>query len=154
LLAPAVVGLVTALCGIGDGDEGIEPLRDKEHEQAVLRVFVCLGMFAYGLALTIVRPGDAAVAASRIVASLGLAAAWVMLLWTIADPVPSIARRAVAAIADAVLLSAFLAAGGEATAPWFPLYLLATCYVGYRFGLLALTTQASLSLAGFAAVVG
>ena len=43
--------------------------------------------------------------------------------------------------------------GGENAAGWYPLYLAATCYIGFRFGVGALLSSALLNLLGFAAVV-
>src|SRR5437763_727528 len=56
-------------------------------------------------------------------------------------------------LAASGLFSAFLHFGGGAVAGWYPLYLLAICYAGFRFGVGALLWTAAGSVLGFAAVV-
>jgi hypothetical protein len=119
ILAPALVGLVIALLGLEAVHESFRRRGDQEHEQAVLRVFVCAAMLAYGFALAVLAPADAG--ACRIVAALGLVGAWVLLLLAMLDPTASAVRRTLGALVDAAVISAFLALGGEAAAPWFPL---------------------------------
>ena len=85
ILAPAVVGLVSAMFGLEGVRESFRRRGDKEHEQAVLRVFVAALAVAYGFAAA--ARGDAA-GACQIVAALALAGAWVFLLLTILDPLP------------------------------------------------------------------
>ena len=92
-------------------------------------------------------------ASIQIVAALGLAGAWVFLLLTILDPVPSPLRYYLGSIFDAALLSAFLHVGAMLSAPWFPLYLLAAFYAGFRFGPAELTAASIANLIGFAIVV-
>src|SRR5580704_2047398 len=136
ILAPAFVGLVAALFGLDGVRESFRVRGDKEHEQAVLRVFVAALAILYGFVAG--AYGEAA-ASCQIVAAIGLAGAWVFLLLTILDPVASPLRYYFGTIFDAALLSAFLHFGAMATAPWFPVYLLATFYAGFRFGPAALT---------------
>ena len=150
ILAPALVGLVAALFGLEGVRESFRVRGDKEHEQAVLRVFVAALAVLYGLVAGVY--GQAAVSC-QIVAALGLAGAWVFLLLTILDPVASPLRYYTGTIFDAALLSAFLHSGAAATAPWFPVYLLATFYAGFRFGPAALTGTAIANVLGFAAAV-
>jgi signal transduction histidine kinase/HPt (histidine-containing phosphotransfer) domain-containing protein len=153
ILAPALVCLVAALVGLDGVRESFRVRGDKEHEQAVLRVFVAALAVVYGFV------GEAAVTsgefapACQIVAALGLAGAWGFLLLTILDPVPSPSRYYLGAVFDAALLSAFLHWGAMLTAPWFPVYLLATFYAGFRFGPAALAVVSIANLVGFAAVV-
>jgi signal transduction histidine kinase/HPt (histidine-containing phosphotransfer) domain-containing protein len=96
--------------------------------------------------------GDAA-GASLIVAALGLAGAWGLLLLTMLDPVPSGVRYYLGTVFDAALLSTLLHFGAALTAPFLPLYLLTAFYAGFRFGPVALAAAALADLAGFAVVV-
>ena len=150
ILAPALVGLVTAMFGLQGVQESFRARGDKEHEQAVSRVFVAALAVVYGFVLQ--GYGDGA-ATCQVVAALGLAGAWVFLLLTILDPVSSPLRYYVGAVFDAALLAALLHFGAALTAPWFPLYLLVTFYAGFRFGPVALTVASVANLIGFAAVV-
>ena len=150
ILAPALVGLVAAMFGLESVRESFRARGDKEHEQAVLRVFVAALAVAYGFAVQ--SYGDGGGASCQTVAALGLAGAWVFLLLTVLDPIPSPSRYYLGAIFDAGFLAAFLHFGGMLTAPWFPLYLLTTFYAGFRFGPLALAVAAIANLVGFAAV--
>ena len=153
ILAPALVGLVAALFGLDSVRDSFRVRGDKEHEQAVLRVFVGALAVGYGFAMAVAAPGEETTAGCAIVASLGLAGAWLLLLLAILDPMPSPLRQYLAAIFDAALLSAFLHFGGKLTAAWYPLYLLTTFYAGFRFGPVALAVTATVNLAGFVGVV-
>jgi signal transduction histidine kinase len=153
ILAPALVGLVAALFGLDGVRDSFRIRGDKEHEQAVLRVFVAALAVGYGFLLE-ASAGYAELAApSEIVAALGLSGAWVFLALAILDPSPSPLRYYLGIIYDAALLSAFLHFGGILGAPWFPLYLLASFYAGFRFGPAALAVSAVGGFAGFVAVV-
>lgn len=148
ILAPALVGLVAALFGLDGVRDSFRVRGDKEHEQAVLRVFVAALAVVYGFAVG--GQGDAA--SCQIVAALGLAGAWVFLLLTILDPVPSPLRYYAGTVFDAALLAAFLHFGAMLIAPWFPLFLLTTFYAGFRFGPAALGVASVANLVGFAVV--
>lgn len=150
ILAPALVGLVAAMFGLEGVQQSFRARGDKEHEQAVSRVFVAALAVVYGFAVQ--GYGDGA-ASCQIVAALGLAGAWIFLLLTILDPITSPLRYYVGTVFDAVLLAALLHFGAALTAPWFPLYLLATFYAGFRFGPAALAVTSVANLIGFAAVV-
>jgi two-component system, sensor histidine kinase RpfC len=150
ILAPALVGLVAALFGLEGVRESFRVRGDKEHEQAVLRIFVAALSVIYGFAM---ETYGTAAAPCEIVAAVGLAVAWIFLLLTILDPIPSPLRYYVGTIADAVLLSAFLHFGAALTAPWFPVYLLVSFYAGFRFGPAALAVSSVANLAGFVVVV-
>ncbi len=150
ILAPALVGLVAALFGLEGVRASFRVRGDKEHEQAVLRVFVAALAVVYGFAVA--AYGDTA-ASCQVVAALGLAGAWVFLLLTMLDPIPSPLRYYAGTIFDAALLAAFLHFGAALTAPWFPLFLLATFYAGFRFGPAALGAAAIANLIGFTAAV-
>lgn len=150
ILAPALVGLVTAMFGLEGVQQSFRARGDKEHEQAVSRVFVAALAVVYGFVVQ--GYGDGA-ASCQVVAALGLAGAWAFLLLTILDPITSPLRYYVGALFDAALLAALLHFGAALTAPWFPLYLLVTFYAGFRFGPVALAVTSAANLIGFAAVV-
>jgi signal transduction histidine kinase/HPt (histidine-containing phosphotransfer) domain-containing protein len=150
ILAPALVGLVTAVFGLEGVRENFRARGDKEHEQAVLRVFVAAVAVVYGFAIA--GHGEAA-QSCRIVAALGLAGAWVFLLLALLDPISSPLRHYAGTIYDAVLLAVFLHVGAALTAPWFPLFLLGSFYAGFRFGPRALGAASVANLIGFAAVI-
>ena len=150
LLAPALVGFATALLGLDRVRAGCRLRGDHEHEQAVLRVFAGALAFAYAGVIAASAPGDVSTK-TLIVAASGLGLAWVFLLLAIVDPVPAPARQFLALIVDAALISAFLHYGGQLTAPWALLYLLATFHAGFRGGVLLLAVSATANLAGFAA---
>ncbi|HEX5317671.1 MAG TPA: response regulator [Stellaceae bacterium] len=88
----------------------------------VERVLLAAAMLAYAIGLGAVVPYGEAVARCVVVAALGLACAWLFLLHAIVDPAPSPIRRAVAVLADAGLVSAFLHAGDFLTAAWVGAY--------------------------------
>jgi len=151
LLAPAAVGLATGLSGLARVARSVAKA-EHEAEQAVLRILIVALLFgcaAGGAALGIM---DRASLSLPIAASC-LTAAWLLLLSIVLWPARSIARRCCATLMDAALISGFLYAGGENAAGWYPLYLLATCYAGCRFGVAALSWSAALCLLGFAGVV-
>jgi two-component system sensor histidine kinase RpfC len=150
ILAPALVGLVAALFGLEGVRDSFRLRGDKEHEQAVARVFVAAAAIAYAFLIGATTNVGSAAGACQIVAALGLTGAWAFLLLTILDPVPSPLRYYLGIVYDAALLSAYLHFGATATAPWFPLYLLATFYAGFRFGPAALLGAAVANLFGFA----
>ncbi|HTZ35367.1 MAG TPA: HAMP domain-containing sensor histidine kinase [Stellaceae bacterium] len=153
ILAPALAGLVTALLGLEGVRENFRLRGDKEHEQAVLRVFVAAAALGYGFVVGAMPHFAELAAPCQIVAALGLAGSWLFLLLTILDPVPSPLRYYLGSIFDAGVLSAFLHFGAMPTAPWLPVYLLAAFYAGFRFGPAALAAASVANLIGFAAVV-
>jgi signal transduction histidine kinase/HPt (histidine-containing phosphotransfer) domain-containing protein len=152
ILAPALAGLATASFGLDRLRESCHIRGDREHAEAAFRI--CVGALAvfYGLAMTIAAP-SAETTASLIVASLGLAGAWVLLLLAILDSMPSPPRHYLALIFDAASVSAFLHFGGELTAPWVLTYLLTTFHAGFRGGVVSLAVSTVLNLAGFVVVV-
>ncbi len=150
ILTPALVGLVAALLGLEGVRDSFRARGDKEHEQAVLRVFMMAAAVAYGFGAEAFG-GDAA--SCQVVAALGLAGGWLFLLLTILDPVASPLRYYTGIVFDAILLAAFLHFGGMLTAPWFPLFLLTAFYAGFRFGPAALAVAGAAGVIGFAVVV-
>jgi signal transduction histidine kinase len=152
VLAPAGVGLATALSGLRRVAAVLAVRGDSEGEQAVVRVLVDASIFFYALGLALVAPNAGALP-YLAVAAFALIVAWTLLLQIIVWPAGPPARRFAAMALDIVLLSAFLYSGGSAVAGWYPLYLLAILYAGFRFGRGALAATATLSILGFGAVV-
>jgi signal transduction histidine kinase/HPt (histidine-containing phosphotransfer) domain-containing protein len=152
ILAPALVALVTSLLGLEQLRDNCRDRGDGAQAQAGLRVVIAALAVAYSVAMTLVLPGDLADAA-LIAASVGLAGGWGLLLFVLVDASASPLRQYAAMLFDAVLISAYLHFGGELTAPWVLVYLLATFQTGLRRGVVALAVSASANLAGFAAVV-
>ena len=152
LLAPAAVGLATALSGLARVARSVARA-EHEAEQAVLRILVIALLFGYAAAIVGALGVTGRTSLSLPIAASGLTVAWLLLLHIMLWPARSIARRCCAIAMDAALISVFLYAGGENAAGWYPLYLLATCYAGFRFGAAALSWSAAMSLLGFAGVV-
>jgi two-component system, sensor histidine kinase RpfC len=152
-LAPALVGVATALLGLEQVLERFHGRSDKEHEQAILRIFWGTALLGYVFAASATSPASTSTGPCLVTVSLALAAGWLLLLQLILNPAPAPLRRGAAALGDVVVLSAFLHFGGAIAAPWFGTYLLVTFYSGFRFGLRALWITVLLSLAGFAATV-
>jgi signal transduction histidine kinase/HPt (histidine-containing phosphotransfer) domain-containing protein len=152
VLAPAGVGLATALSGLRRVAAVLAVRGDSEGEQAVLRVLVDALVFFYALGLAVVAP-SAGSPRYLAVAAIALIVAWTLLLQVIVWPTAPPVRRFSAMTLDIVLLSAFLYSGGGAVAGWYPLYHLAILYAGFRLGLGALAVTATLSILGFGAVV-
>jgi two-component system sensor histidine kinase RpfC len=150
IMTPALVGLVVAMFGLEGVRESFQLRGDKEHEQAVLRVFVAALAVVYGFGAA-AYGGDAA--SCQIVAALSLVGAWVFLLLTIIDPISSRLRHYAGTGFDAALLAGFMHYGAGLTAPWFPMFLLATFYAGFRFGSTALIVASIANVLGFAVVV-
>ena len=153
VLAPAGVGLAAALYGLRRIAAALPAPGNREAEHAMLRVFAGMLLFGYSLVSTAAMPGAGVPPAGAIVAALGLVAAWAILLQIILWPLAPPLRRAAAMAFDIVLLSALLHFGGGAVAGWFPLYLAAIFYAGFRFGVGALMGVAVAAVLGFAAVV-
>src|SRR5258708_9572666 len=152
ILTPTLVALVVAVLGLGRLRDICLDRGDGEHAQTALRVIIAALAIGYSIAMAVFRPEDST-AGALIVAALGLAGGWLLLLSTLADPSGSLPRQYLAMLFDAGLISAFLHFGGGLTAPWVLIYLLATFQTGLRRGIVALTASAAVNLAGFAVVV-
>ena len=153
VLAPSTVGLTAALTGLRSVVAALAAEGGADAELAVLRVFLDTLAFLYALGLAALTATAEQAPAYVPVAALALVAAWAVLLWVILRPAAPRWRRFAAMGLDAALFSAFLHFGGSAVAGWYPLYLLAIFYAGWRFGRGALVMTALGSIAGFAAVV-
>ncbi len=158
VLAPAGVGLATALSGLRRVAASLAAPGAAEAEQAVLRVLVGTIIFGYSLGLAAVttnsdQMGPHLPALYLLVAAFGLVSAWALLLHVILFPAARPVRRSGAMALDLALFSAFLHFGGDAVAGWYLLYPLAICYAGFRFGRRTLLGTAIGSILGFASVV-
>lgn len=162
VLAPAGVGLATALSGLRRVAAGLAAQGSGEAEQAVLRVFVATLVFGYslGLAAATVSSGQSGADLPGVppatylpVAAFGLVAAWAVLLHVILWPAAAPVRRYGATALDLAVISALLHFGGGEVAGWYPLYLLVIFDAGLRFGLGALLGTAIGSILGFAGVI-
>lgn len=149
VLAPAGVGVVTALVGLRRV-ASLAAQAGWEAEHAVLRVLVVAVLFGYALALT---PFAGSAADCVPLVAPWLVAAWAMLLCVLLWPSATPARRYGAMMLDIALLSGFLHLGGSDVAGWYPLFLVASFYTGLRFGVGALVATAIVGVLGFAAVV-
>jgi signal transduction histidine kinase len=152
LFASAAVGLAAALSGLAQVGQSLARA-GHEPEQAVSRIFVLALLFGYAAAIAVPNDTERSASFELPLTAAALAAAWLLLLHILLQPAPSAVRRACGMVLDAAVVSALLHCGGETTAGWYPLYLLATCYAGFRFGVGALLWTAMLNLLGFAAVV-
>src|SRR6266851_9405178 len=114
VVAPAGVGLATALLGLRRVAGALSARGDSEAEQAVLRVLVDALIFFYALGLTALTPNAGSAAPYLAVAAFGLVAAWAVLLSVILWPAAAPFRRFGAMILDIVLLPAFLHFGDSA----------------------------------------
>jgi signal transduction histidine kinase/HPt (histidine-containing phosphotransfer) domain-containing protein len=152
IVAPALVALATTLLGLERLRDNCRNRDDGEYVQAGLRVVIAAIAVGYGVGMAVLMPGSAHPAAS-IVASLGLAGSWILLLCTLVKPGTSLVRQYLAMLFDGALISTFLHFGGELAAPWVLTYLLATFQTGLRRGIVALTASTAANLAGFGIVV-
>jgi HPt (histidine-containing phosphotransfer) domain-containing protein len=151
LLTPAAVGLAAALTGLGRISRSLGGVRDAL-EQAVLRILVAALLFGHAVAMATVFGPTPATSRLLLIGVAGLVIGWLVLLPTLVWPVGSVWVRRCAMISDVALISAFLHFGEHDSAGWYPLYLLLTGYVGFRFGIGALVVSAALGVLGFGAV--
>ena len=152
ILAAALVALATALLGLERLRDNCDNRGDDEHARAGLRVIIAALALAYAMAMAIALP-DEALSAASIMAALGLAGGWVLLLLALTDLAASAPRQYLGMVFDAALISAFLHFGGAVTVPWMPLYLLATFQIGLSRGIVALAASTAVNLAGFGVVI-
>lgn len=127
---------------------------DSEHEQAAVRVVIVALLFLYVVVHAHEEaPGDEHALMLVAIGSGYLAISLVILAAIIARPAPSPARRIVAMITDFSALSGFMHAGGEATAPFYAVYLWITLGNGFRYGLPYLAASVAAAAVGFSAVI-
>lgn len=127
---------------------------DSEHEQAIIRIVVICGMYAYML-LAPFPPAEREVVvfwssllfAAGMFASLGILG---HILW---QPGISPVRRVIGIVVDAAGINGAMLIGGILTTPFYPLLLWIIFGHGFRYGNRYLFTAATLSLAMFGFVV-
>ena len=152
-LAGPVLGAITlALRGYERTAIDMIERPDSEPQQAIVRLFIAGAALAYLAVLVSLGKGSAVILPLLAVDLAGVLSGWLLFVHLLADPKPSLIRRAAAIVNDVVLVSAFLHIGGEYTAPWFSIYLLVVLGFGFRFGVKPLLWCAVLSVIGFAAV--
>jgi len=150
LLGPSLAVILVCWRGLGAivHEFGTDP---AEPQQAILRIFATAAALAYVSALALLG-----IAPSRIqpLVAIDVAAglvAWLLLLHVALMP-GARRRRALALVADGLLLSLLLHWGGATMVPLAALYLALAFDYGLRFGRAMLVSAAIISTAGFAAV--
>ncbi|HYG85655.1 MAG TPA: ATP-binding protein [Azospirillum sp.] len=140
--------------------EGITPLferlprrADSEHGQAGIRIILGSGAFVHSALLLWLEGGLPQLQVNVIVAALGLALAWLLLLHVLRRPERILWRQIAGNVLDVGSLSLVLHFGGGLTAAWYGVYLWVTFGNGLRYGIPALALSSALSAIGFGAVV-
>jgi two-component system, sensor histidine kinase RpfC len=123
VLAPALVWVAVALQGFAAILGRLRTGSDTEYPQAVIRVYLGALIFLYCFGLLALLPSELAITLCLLIASLALAAAWLLLLYAVFDPLPSRLLRCGALVSDVILLSLLLTAGGSRTAALAPVLL-------------------------------
>jgi two-component system sensor histidine kinase RpfC len=152
LLGPGLAAITLVLRGVNAVIRDLTIRTDTEPQQAIIRLFIAGAVLIYLAGLAYWGKGGDAILPLLAVEVPGILTAWLLFIHLIADPAPSLPRRAAAMINDVTLISVFLHVGGPYAAPWFSIYLWVILGFGFRFGLGALAACAVLALAGFAAV--
>jgi two-component system sensor histidine kinase RpfC len=152
LLGPGVAAITLALRGVNAVIRDLTVRPDTEPQQAIIRLFIAGAVLVYLAGLAYWGKAGDAILPLLAVDVPGILTAWLLFIHLVADPAPSLPRRAAAMINDVTLISVFLHVGGPYAAPWFSIYLWVILGFGFRFGLSALAACAVLALAGFAAV--
>ena len=130
--------------------ERLRAREDDEHGQAILRIAMLALVLGYLVAFRVA--GD-----SAHVAKLGLGVALVLAVAHLVAiciwPAPSVARRVIAMLVDAVFISGALFLSGEFGVAIFFVYLFAAFGYGFRYGPAYLYAFQVLSLIGFSVVI-
>ena len=124
---------------------------DGEHEMLLNRLLMGgAALLYYTVAAQI---GVAVALPLRVFALLYFAAAVLLAVHAVWQPVVFRSRRLLAVIMDIGVLSAAFHIGGEVASPFFPIYLWIILGNGFRFGLRWLQVATALSLVGFGGVL-
>jgi len=123
VFAPAIVAAAATLQGFEIVLSRLRAASDTAYRQAIGRVFLGALIFGWVFGSLAGSSIDPAVVPCILVASFGLGAAWLFLLYLIFDPVRGALVRHVALVSDVVLVSLLLAVGGARTAALAPVYL-------------------------------
>ncbi|MCZ6764898.1 MAG: ATP-binding protein [Alphaproteobacteria bacterium] len=126
---------------------------DSEHEQIVLRLLLVAIIIATLTIVGLVGGMSREILASVTAMSFGMVASWLFLAHLLYQPGKSVPRRIVAMLADLLILSWVLHIGGSFAAPWYIIYLWVTFGNGFRYGNRYLFLSATVSIAGFSAVI-
>ncbi len=128
---------------------------DTEHEQALLRVLIGIGLFVYVLPDAIKNSAEWLYASKAYLMGMAafMLASFAILACILAWPQPSPVRRILANVLDVVTITFLLASGGGYTAPLFFIYMWVTFGYGFRFGPNYLLISLALSTLGFITVI-
>jgi two-component system sensor histidine kinase RpfC len=152
LLGPGLAAITLMLRGFTAVIRDLTIRPDTEPQQAIIRLFIAGAVLAYLAGLAYLGKGGSAILPLLAVDVPGLLTGWLLFIHLMADPAPSLPRRAAAMINDITLISVFLHVGGPYGAPWFSIYLWVILGFGFRFGVKSLIACALLALAGATAV--
>lgn len=127
---------------------------DSEHEQAIIRIVVVCGMYAYML-LAPFGPEErpAVVFWSTLLFAVGFAAALGIFAHILWKPGVSPVRRIVGIVVDTAGINIAMLIGGHLTTPFYPLLLWIIFGHGFRYGNRYLFVAAGLSLLMFGFVL-
>lgn len=132
----------------------LQAREDTEHEQALIRIVVICGMYAFML-LTPQNPADrhAIVLASTIIFLVGMTGSIVVLVHIVRFPAINRMRRLAALLIDTAGANAALLVLGMAASAFYPFLLWTVLGHGFRYGREHLWAAAVISAAMFGAVV-
>jgi two-component system sensor histidine kinase RpfC len=149
-----VSGWASLAAGLGTVRDRLRARRDSEHEQALIRIAVGLGLYVYLLVTPYHPAGHAAIVfwVSAIYA-VDLAAAIGILLHILWAPAVNPRRRVLAIVVDSTALNGTMLLGGPLASALYPLLLWIILGHGFRYGQRYLWTAAGLSLVLFGLVV-
>jgi len=127
---------------------------DSEHEQAIIRIVVVCGMYAYML-LAPFRPEErgSVLFWSTLLFVAGMASALAIFAHILWRPGICPVRRVVGIVVDTVGINGAMLIGGHLTTPFYPLLLWIIFGHGFRYGNLYLFIAAGLSLVMFGFVL-
>ncbi|MBI3056079.1 MAG: response regulator [Betaproteobacteria bacterium] len=128
---------------------------DTEHEQAMLRVLMGIGLLLYLLPDATKHSTDWVYASGTylVVMAAYMLAAFAVLAGILAWPGASPARRVIANVLDVAGVTFMMVFGEEYTAPLYGVYLWITFGTGFRFGSRYLVSSLVLSAVGFSIVL-
>jgi len=130
---------------------------DSEHEQAIVRVVIVGIVLAYLLyQLSSKVSGQSAIEEFTIgvlVVAAYLIVACIYVVLIVIWPQVSPSRRLLAMVTDFSATSYLMYFGGEAAAPFYPIYLWVAFGNGFRYGLPYLAASVVVSVCGFAVVI-
>ncbi|HLI22809.1 MAG TPA: histidine kinase dimerization/phospho-acceptor domain-containing protein, partial [Stellaceae bacterium] len=152
LAGPGLAAITVAIRGLNTVTRDLTVRPDTEPQQAIIRLFIAGAVLVYLAGLAYLGKGDGAILPLLAVDVPGLLTGWLLFIHLMADPTPSVLRRAAAMINDITLISVFLHIGGPYGAPWFSIYLWVILGFGFRFGVKSLIACAVLAIAGAAVV--